>query len=97
MLALRGLFLLLFALCSWAQTLNYSYDAAGRLASVTYPNGKVLSYAYDANGNLQRRLVSAPVAGAAPVASAAGVVNADSFQGGRMSPGDIVTIFGTGI
>jgi len=29
---------------SGAQNPNYSYDAAGRLASVTYPNGKVLSY-----------------------------------------------------
>src|SRR6266849_4807795 len=97
MLTLRGLFVFLFALCSSAQTLNYSYDAAGRLASVTYPNGKVLSYTYDANGNLLRRLVSAPVAGALPVATAAGVLNADSFQGGAVAPGELVPILRTGI
>src|SRR5258706_6576363 len=93
----RAVLFISFALCAGAQTLNYSYDAAGRLASVTYPNGKVLSYTYDANGNLLRRLVSTPVAGALPVATAAGVVNAASFLGGPIAPGELVTIFGTGI
>src|SRR5258708_25693550 len=97
MLTLRRLCLFLCAVCAGAQTLNYSYDADGRLASVPYPNGKVLSYTYDANGNLLRRLVSTPVAGAAPVATAAGVVNAASFQGGAVAPGEIWTIFGNGI
>jgi uncharacterized protein (TIGR03437 family) len=91
--------LMAFALPAYlaAQTLTFTYDPAGRVASVTYPNGKVLSYTYDANGNLLRRLVSTPVAGAAPVASAAGVVNAASFLGGAVAPGELVTIFGTGI
>lgn len=97
MRVLHALFLIPFAICSFAQTLNYSYDAAGRLASVTYPNGKVLSNLYDANGNLLRRLVSTPVAGALPVATAAGVTNAASFLGGPIAPGELVTIFGTGI
>jgi uncharacterized protein (TIGR03437 family) len=80
-----------------APGVTYSYDAAGRLTSATYANGKVLSYSYDANGNLLRRLVAIPSAGTAPQASAAGVVNAASFLAGPIAPGEIVTIFGTGI
>ena len=93
----RWVLLLAFSGCLAAQTINYSYDAAGRLASVAYPNGKTLSYTYDANGNLLRRLITTPVTGAAPVASAAGVLNAASFGGGPVAPGELVTIFGTGI
>jgi len=80
-----------------AQTVNYSYDEAGRLIRVAYPNGKTISYSYDPAGNLLRRLVFGTVAGAAPVASAAGVVNAASFLGGAVAAGEIVTLFGTGI
>lgn len=80
-----------------AQTLNYTYDAAGRLASVAYPNGKTLFYTYDAAGNLLRREVLTAVAGPAPVTTAANVLNAASFLGGPVAPGEIVTIFGTGI
>lgn len=80
-----------------AQTANYTYDAAGRLSSVAYPNGKVQSYLYDPAGNLLRTLVRAAVSGPAPVGTAAGVVNAASYQGGAVSPGEIVAIFGTGI
>ncbi|MDP1536434.1 MAG: DUF6531 domain-containing protein [Burkholderiales bacterium] len=32
--------------------LAYGYDAAGRLASLTYPSGKTLSYGYDAAGRI---------------------------------------------
>ncbi len=32
-------------------TETYTYDARGRLASVTYPNGTSINYAYDAAGN----------------------------------------------
>ena len=80
-----------------AQTINYTYDPAGRLIAVSYSNGKVLSYTYDSAGNLLRRLVIVPVSGPAPVASAAGVVNAASFLGGPVAPGELVTIFGSGI
>jgi uncharacterized protein (TIGR03437 family) len=80
-----------------AQTVGYTYDAAGRLASVAYPNGKMLSYTYDAAGNLLRRVVSAPVAGPTPSTSAAAVVNGASFIGGAVAPGEIITIFGTAI
>jgi RHS repeat-associated protein len=38
------------ALC---YTLTSRYDAAGRLASVTYPDGEVVPYTYDASGRLQ--------------------------------------------
>jgi YD repeat-containing protein len=29
----------------------YTYDALGRLSSVTYSNGKTITYTYDAAGN----------------------------------------------
>ena len=32
-------------------TLTYSYDAAGRLISVTYSNGASVAYTYDWGGN----------------------------------------------
>lgn len=33
-------------------TTSYSYDAAGRLATLTYPSGKTLAYSYDAAGRM---------------------------------------------
>ncbi len=30
---------------------TYTYDALGRLTSVTYDNGKTIAYTYDAAGN----------------------------------------------
>jgi len=33
-------------------TTSFSYDAQGRLSSKTYPSGKVLTYAYDSEGEL---------------------------------------------
>ncbi len=94
---MRALTVLLFTLGLSAQTVNYTYDEAGRLTRVVYPNGKIISYSYDASGNLLRRFIGTPAVGAAPSASAAGVVNAASFQGGPVSPGEIVTIFGSNI
>lgn len=48
-----------------AQTaVKYSYDAAGRLASVVYVNGATISYTYDAAGNLLSRQVTPPTASA---------------------------------
>src|ERR1700682_5071484 len=40
-----------------AQTVNYTYDAAGRLTGVSYPNGTAITYTYDAAGNLLSRQV----------------------------------------
>ena len=94
---LHWLATLAFSGCLAAQTVGYTYDAAGRLTGVAYPNGKTLSYAYDSAGNLLQRLVRSAVAGPAPAATAAGVLNAASFQGGAVAPGELVTIFGSGI
>ncbi len=87
----------LAAILAPAQTVTYTYDAAGRVASAAYASGKTATFFYDAAGNLLRRSVSTPAAGAAPVLTVAGVVNAASFIGGPVSPGEIVTFFGTGI
>ncbi len=38
---------------------NYTYDAAGRLTGVTYDDGSIITYSYDANGNRMGRSVSA--------------------------------------
>ena len=39
-----------FVTPAWAAT-TYTYDALGRLTSVTYSNGKTITYTYDAAGN----------------------------------------------
>ena len=41
-----------------AETVNYTYDAAGRLTGVSYPNGTAITYTYDAAGNLLSRQVT---------------------------------------
>ena len=54
-----------------ADTTTYTYDDAGRLTQVVYPNGKTITYAYDKAGNLVTRQVSAPEGQAAKVAKPA--------------------------
>src|SRR4051812_6950805 len=44
-----------------AATIEYQYDASGRLLSASYDNGTVVTYAYDNAGNLLSRSVSSPV------------------------------------
>jgi YD repeat-containing protein len=51
-----------------ADTTAYTYDDAGRLTQVVYPNGKTITYAYDKAGNLLTRQVSAPDGQAAKMA-----------------------------
>ncbi len=48
-----------FLAFSSAQTVNYSYDDAGRLVQASYPSGATISYTYDPAGNLLRREVTA--------------------------------------
>jgi MYXO-CTERM domain-containing protein len=42
--------LLVAAGSAWAE--SYEYDAAGRLAKVTYADGKTIDYRYDSSGNV---------------------------------------------
>lgn len=57
----RPLLVLLFAaaLCC-ADTVNYTYDAAGRLIRADYGSGTSIAYTYDAAGNLLSRMVTTP-------------------------------------
>ncbi len=87
--------LLLISSSLVADKVSYSYDDTGRLTKADYGNGKVISYTYDKAGNLLSRTVSG--GGAAPAVTSAGVVNAGSFKGGTVAPGEMVTVFGTGI
>jgi uncharacterized protein (TIGR03437 family) len=80
-----------------AQTVNYTYDQAGRLSAVVYPNGTTATYAYDASGNLLRKLVAPAATGTPPAPFNGGVVNAASEQGTTVAPGEIVAIYGNGI
>lgn len=93
-------FLTLFTLSAFScltQTNTYSYDAAGRLSTLTYPNGKIMSLVYDPAGNLLRRVVRDAAGNATPSATAAGVVNAASFLPGPVAPGELITIFGSSL
>jgi uncharacterized protein (TIGR03437 family) len=80
-----------------AQSVNYTYDQAGRLSSVVYSSGTTATYAYDASGNLLRKIVAATGTGPVPVPSKNGVVNVASEQGTTVAPGEMVAIYGTGI
>ncbi len=87
--------LFLAAVSGAADRATYTYDAAGRLAKADYGNGSVIAYSYDKAGNLLGRAVSGGAT--APVVTAAGVVNAASFKGGPIAPGEMITVFGSGI
>jgi YD repeat-containing protein len=84
---LAVIFSLLAALAA-ADTVHYTYDAAGRLTRADYANGGSIAYTYDPSGNLLNRTVTT----AAPQINA--VTNAASFQVGPVSPCEIVTLFG---
>ncbi len=57
MMKLLPAFLCLAAALS-ADTVNYKYDDAGRLTSVSYADGTVIAYSYDNAGNLLARSVT---------------------------------------
>jgi YD repeat-containing protein len=50
--------------CAWAvsayaaETVTYTYDAAGRLTNAAYGGGATIAYRYDAAGNLLERVVA---------------------------------------
>jgi YD repeat-containing protein len=72
-----------------AGAIKYTYDTAGRLIGVAYPDGKVIVYTYDKAGNLLSRVVSsepAPATATAKSASSASVATA---------PGEIASSSGT--
>jgi YD repeat-containing protein len=62
--------LLLLTICCAAETVNYTYDNAGRLTRIDYGSGVSISYSYDAAGNVLNRTVSR--ASDAPAATASG-------------------------
>jgi uncharacterized protein (TIGR03437 family) len=86
----------LLMLHSAAAGANYFYDNAGRLTKVDYGEGGVVSYAYDAVGNLISRQVqpAATIAASSPVITS--VTNAQS--GSRtIAPNTWVAIYGTNL
>jgi uncharacterized protein (TIGR03437 family) len=78
-----------------ADTVQYSYDAAGRLTTATYSNGTVIAYSYDKAGNLLRRSITGPQS-SSPQISAGGIVNAASFQS-PITRGALASIFGSNL
>jgi YD repeat-containing protein len=52
-----AILLTMAGLTSFADTVNYSHDDAGRLIKVDYGNGQSISYTYDKAGNLLSRQV----------------------------------------
>jgi YD repeat-containing protein len=50
--------ILLLVICCAAETVNYTYDGAGRLTRIDYASGVSISYSYDAAGNILNRQVT---------------------------------------
>ena len=85
----------LFTILASAATVNYTYDEAGRLTTVTYGNGTAIAYTYDKAGNLLRRAITSSQT-SSPQISAGGIVNAASFQA-PIVRGSLATIFGSNL
>lgn len=49
--ACAALAAVLMTAAAWAGSVTYTHDALGRLKTVTYSNGVVIAYTYDASGN----------------------------------------------
>jgi uncharacterized protein RhaS with RHS repeats len=73
-LALAMSVVLAAAVPAEAGTISYTYDQLGRLSQVAYPNGAIIRYLYDANGNRTSYVVTGsanpPPAGTTPVGQA---------------------------
>src|SRR5580693_2531894 len=92
-----GFLAAVFAISLTAQTVNYTYDQAGRLSGVIYPNGTTATYTYDASGNLLRKIIAATGTGPAPAPFKGGVANAASEVDAPIAPGEMVVIYGNGL
>lgn len=69
---LKLLLLLLAAILALpAETYKYSYDDMGRLTRAEGSSGLVITYKYDASGNLLRREIAGPESTAAEASKAA--------------------------
>jgi YD repeat-containing protein len=55
--------LLASAVPSFAASASYTYDALGRLVQVTYDNGTIIVYAYDAAGNRTTKTITCGASG----------------------------------
>ena len=73
-----------------AQTVNYSYDSAGRLIRADYGDAGAIAYTYDPAGNLLRREVTAGAAGPFATISAASFARDEA-----LAPALIVSGFGS--
>jgi uncharacterized protein (TIGR03437 family) len=91
----RCLVPVLLSLACWlhADSVQYSYDAAHRLTTVTYANGTVITYTYDKAGNLLRRSITGPQSSIPTITAA---VNAASFHA-PLTRGALATIFGSNL
>ena len=88
-LVLLGLMTYLLS-TSYAQSVNYTYDEAGRLTRVDYSDGKSISYAYDLAGNLLRRELTAELGFTS--------VSAASFAAGEPLAAEMIASgFGVGL
>lgn len=89
----KALLIFMVAFGLFAGTVNYTYDAAGRLTKADYGSAGSIAYEYDKAGNLLRRTVT----GSQPVISAGGIVNAASGKPGPIAPGELVVLYGGNI
>lgn len=58
-LVLSSIALLSGSTC-WASNVTYAYNSSGQLVELTYDNGTVVKYTYDANGNREAAQVLSP-------------------------------------
>lgn len=47
-----------FNMFAYAVSATYTYDALGRVTTVTYDNGTAITYTYDSTGNLTNKTVT---------------------------------------